>query len=289
MADSKFSGYHIDRVMVTFINNGIFGALNEKEELSAGRYRQGSTPDAISVQKAVEYIIKSDSDYIYEENLSAEDIKQHFRTIRSKIDQSSQKYDCLIVIISSHGNKDVVFGSDECPIKIQEIIEPFHNNEYEGLRGKAKLFVINGCRGDQGLSSLVYDGSQMVTDLLKITSEARTATKVHTKGDYAVIYSASPDAKSGRDPKLGSPLIRHFFGEIRDLAKNNQLSQTSLIDIFDNMMERYTEVEKESLPGIERYLRHKVYLPSKGKFYLIIRLSVNKYTLHENISQVKTF
>ena len=70
-----------------------------------------------------------------------------------------------------------------------------------------------------------------------------------------------------RDPNLGSPLLRHLFGEIKDVAENSLLSQTSFREIFEAMRNRYTEEDSESLPGIEEYLRHKIYLPSTGKSF----------------------
>ena len=268
MMSSRSSEYHIDRMLVTFINNGLFGQLNQKEELpEGGRYRQGATGDAVSVKSAVDFIVTSDTDYVYKENLSAEQIKQHLCDIRNKIDQSPQTYDGLMVIISSHGSTDVILGSDERPINIHDhIINPFHNGQYEGLRGKIKIFVSNACRGEEGRSARVYDSSLvtdiMVDDPLNVISKVQTGTSFHTKGDYVVIYSAAPNSVSVRNPEYGSPLLRHFFGEIQYVAKNKMLFQTSLREIFEATRNRYTEEESESLPGIEEYLRHKIYLPS---------------------------
>ena len=268
MASSISSGYHIDQILVTFINNGVFGKLDDREQLPAGgRYRRGTTKDGINVTNAINHIVKGKEDYIYKENLTAEGIKEHFAWIRERIDQSPKKYDGLMVIVSSHGGKDVILGSDELRVSIYEdIIAPFHNNQYKGLRGKIKIFVSNACRGDEGRTVQVYDSGTMVTDPLNVKKEVSKGINVHAKGDYVIIHSTAPDAVSVRDPEMGSPLLRHLFGEIEDVAESNCLSEMSVMDIFQNMKARYTKQDKGSVPGIEDYTEQKIYLSSKGIF-----------------------
>ena len=50
-------------------------------------------------------------------------------------------------MISSHGQKNVVFGTDGVPVSIANIIELFKPDKCKYLIGKPKVFLINACQG----------------------------------------------------------------------------------------------------------------------------------------------
>lgn len=55
-------------------------------------------------------------------------------------------YDCSFVAILSHGNRGEVYGTDDMPVPIIDLIEPFTTSA--SLAGKPKIFLLQvSCSG----------------------------------------------------------------------------------------------------------------------------------------------
>ena len=70
------------------------------------------------------------------------------KCLKKERDEMSES-DALIVFIMSHGIPDHVLGTDERPVKIDDITEIFDGNNCELLRDKPKIFFIQACQGSE--------------------------------------------------------------------------------------------------------------------------------------------
>lgn len=55
--------------------------------------------------------------------------------------------DAVFIIILSHGNDMIVFGSDDGQVEIEALIEMMNNENAPLWIGKPKFFIVQACRG----------------------------------------------------------------------------------------------------------------------------------------------
>ncbi|XP_077290316.1 caspase-8-like [Arctopsyche grandis] len=90
----------------------------------------------------------------------------HYRIlpeISSHIKRTSSSHSAFAVCILSHGQNDVVFGSDSKPVevnRIKEVLCSYH----EALICKPKLLIIQACRGEEMMKSVFTKNSNIRTD-----------------------------------------------------------------------------------------------------------------------------
>ncbi|KAH6932601.1 hypothetical protein HPB50_008022 [Hyalomma asiaticum] len=56
--------------------------------------------------------------------------------------------ECLVVILMSHGELDMIYGEDWQLLHLEDIYSLFGNKHCPALQGKPKVFFIQACRGD---------------------------------------------------------------------------------------------------------------------------------------------
>ena len=273
MAMEKSVRYPIEHILIHFTNNAFFGDLDDNECVkgSTARVRKGAAQDAKNIALAAGLLNAS---FIQKDDLPANAIKQEVLEIKRQVDSSPKEYGALLYIIASHGNENVIVGSDYNEVNIyQDIITPLHNFNCKGLRGKPKIFIINACRGGRGQDSVIYDrhdgeSSSMTNYIaydtgLVVKSEI-TGIVVQDIGDFAIIFSTGPESVSVRDPENGSPLIRNLFTEIKEFAESGKLRTEEFTDIFKKV-QRKVNLECGTSPGITNHLVKDMFLPTKGK------------------------
>ena len=80
------------------------------------------------------------------QNLTAIEIDNLIKYYATNFDFTG--YDCFFCIVSSHGDKSVISGTDSQVVKIDDtFLEPLYN--CQTLYGKPKILVFNACRGHQ--------------------------------------------------------------------------------------------------------------------------------------------
>ena len=70
--------------------------------------------------------------------------------------------DMLVVIIMANGDERGFFMADEGMLVVEDLLRKFNNRGCPGLRGKPKLFICQGCRGeavDHGVVQALRDGA----------------------------------------------------------------------------------------------------------------------------------
>jgi len=58
--------------------------------------------------------------------------------------------DSAIVVLMSHGEHDVIMGTDDGKVNVHDLLRSLNQNA-PGLRGKPKIFIVQACRGGCGL------------------------------------------------------------------------------------------------------------------------------------------
>jgi len=272
MANKPNVRYPVEHILIHFTNNVFFGDLDDNECVKGptARVRKGAAQDAKNVALAAGLL---NATFIQKDDLTANAIRQEVLEIKRQANSSPEKYGALVIIIASHGNENVVIGTDYNEVNIyEEVIRPLHNFNCEGLRGKPKCFIINACRGERGQDSIIYDryDTTKVTNMNNITSDTglvikseRTGTTVQDVGDFAVIFSTGPESVSVRDTENGSPLIRNLFMEIKELAESGKLATEEFTNIFKKA-QRIVNIECGTSPGIVNHLVKDMFLPIKG-------------------------
>nr|XP_046231176.1 caspase-3-like [Scatophagus argus]XP_046231177.1 caspase-3-like [Scatophagus argus] len=108
--------------------------------------------------------------------------------------------DCFLAVLSSHGDEGHVFGADGEPVRLSRIFTCFDN---DCMEKKAKLFLIQACRGD-GLD----DGVE-VDSAAETGAECSLSQPLSVPVDTAVMYATAPGYGAFTGP-LGSVFLQTF-------------------------------------------------------------------------------
>uniref|UniRef100_A0A3Q1FUZ1 Caspase 3, apoptosis-related cysteine peptidase-like n=1 Tax=Acanthochromis polyacanthus TaxID=80966 RepID=A0A3Q1FUZ1_9TELE len=118
--------------------------------------------------------------------------------------------DCFLAVLSSHGEEGCVFGADGQPVHLSRIFTYF-NNDY--MERKAKLFLIQACRGDDLDDGVEVDS---VTDTIESSSLQYLSVPV----DTAVMYATAPGYGAFMHP-LGSVFLQTFCTLLEEEGNRN--------------------------------------------------------------------
>ena len=100
-------------------------------------------------------------------NLKAHEICTIVSNMARKIDETSN---CFVCCIMTHGDMDILYGSDCRSLDISYVIHSFKQKSCKALADKPKLFFIQACRGSQYLlSSPPQDSKNEETGKTKTT------------------------------------------------------------------------------------------------------------------------
>ncbi|XP_019119129.1 caspase-3 isoform X2 [Larimichthys crocea] len=118
--------------------------------------------------------------------------------------------DCFLAVLSSHGEEGCVFGADGKPVRLSQIFKYF---DHESMEGKAKVFLIQACRGD-GLD----DGVEV--DSADDSRECIFSPHHSVPVDTAVMYATAPGYGAFMHP-LGSVFLQTFCTLLKEDANRN--------------------------------------------------------------------
>lgn len=155
--------------------------------------------------------------------------------------------DCFVCCILSHGDRDVVFGTDG-KFPVESVLEPFRGDVCPSLVGKPKLFFIQACRGDR-----LDDGVPVVVD----TADAPTQVcRIPTHADFLVFYSTVPGFYSWRNTTQGSWFVQSLCKVLQQRAHNTDL--LTMLTVVCRQVALYYE---SSVPG-DSVMDRKKQVPS---------------------------
>lgn len=58
---------------------------------------------------------------------------------------------CFVCFVLSHGKSNEVYGIDNMPVAIEEILSVFKANQCPTLAGKPKLLFLQACQGERSM------------------------------------------------------------------------------------------------------------------------------------------
>lgn len=125
---------------------------NEKFSLKAQSTRRGSSVDEENLKIVLRFLGYKVRIY---RDVDSDGMRAIFKEIQM-FDHTS--YDSLICCILSHGDKDVVYGSNSVRVNIADLTAELNGEKCHKLVGKPKLFFIQACRGDKPQKRVAADG-----------------------------------------------------------------------------------------------------------------------------------
>ncbi|XP_040068353.1 caspase-1 isoform X1 [Ixodes scapularis] len=176
--------------------------------------------------------------------------------------EDHSRSDCFVCCILSHGDKDVIFGTDG-KFPVDSVLEPFRGDKCPSLVGKPKLFFIQACRGDR-----LDDGVPVVVD----TADAPTQVfRIPTHADFLTCFSTVPGFYSWRNTTQGSWFVQSLCKVLQQRARNTDL--LSMMTVVCRQVVLYYESSvpgdtvmdrKKQVPSIVSTLTRLVYFRQKS-------------------------
>ncbi|XP_067119685.1 caspase-3-like [Centruroides vittatus] len=156
---------------------------------------------------------------------SAEDIKKIFEDFSK--DPEHCYADSCIIIIMSHGRKDIIYGTCGDEVKLKDIFKLFNNEKCGALKNKPKLFFIQACQGEK-LDSGTSQNSDVIPSFREVSSDgspfpqerSNFITRLPTWTDMLMTYYTINGYRSFRD---GSWFIQHLIDVLMRRAHNTDL------------------------------------------------------------------
>ncbi|KAI3362503.1 hypothetical protein L3Q82_012788 [Scortum barcoo] len=116
--------------------------------------------------------------------------------------------DCFLAVLSSHGEEGCVFGADGKPVRLAQIFRCFDNEQMEK---KAKVFLIQACRGDALDDGVEVDSAG---------DAAEFSQDLSVPVDTAVMYATAPGYGAFMHP-LGSVFLQTFCTLLKEDGNRN--------------------------------------------------------------------
>lgn len=182
-------------------------------------------------------------------NLTAGDIRRRIEELGRR---NFLNDDVLVVCVLSHGEKGCVFGTDEKPVNLRELTQPFTSGRAPTLAGKPKLFFIQACQGSNYQTGSVpcpprprqeQDNreSRLEEDAGPVHGET-----IPSDADFLLGMATVQECKSFRNTSTGSIYIQQLCGQLLKSAKSLE---------NDDILTVLTRVNREVSKG--EYLTHK--------------------------------
>ncbi|XP_032386784.1 caspase-8 [Etheostoma spectabile] len=158
--------------------------------------------------------------------------------------------DALVVCVLSHGEKGCVFGTDEKPVLLQDLSQPFNSGRAPTLAGKPKLFFIQACQGSgyqRGSLPCPPKPRQEEGDQQSRLEEDAGRVEGETVpwgADFLLGMSTVPECKSFRSTATGSIYIQELCRQLMRSAESS-----------DDILTVLTRVNREVSKG--EYLKYK--------------------------------
>jgi hypothetical protein len=136
--------------------------------------------------------------------------------------------DMCVLCVMSHGEENVILGSDGLEVDIKlDIFNRFSNKDCPSMIGKPKLFILQACRGPKRDRGLLVRES-IVKDSVRIASILE---------DAIIAYACIPGYGAWRQEDLGSYFITILCQVFKEFAAHLEIQ-----DLFKIVTKRMKEV-----------------------------------------------
>ena len=193
------------------INNEYFDGTTAGDEK---KHRKGSEIDGNNLERLFSELgFNVDLQRNLTRNQMAKSIKNFANS------KKHMKSDMGILAILSHGSEGILYGVDNAPLYIENIVQHLNNENCVSLRGKPKFFIFQGCRGlgrDYGTPTREFipfpslDNDQYLinkrteNDAIRFNMPRRTDTRSPTVEDMLIAWSTIPGYVANRNTVRGS-------------------------------------------------------------------------------------
>ncbi len=196
---------------------------NENFEAGLGK-RAGTARDEYNLIQSWQYL-----GYHVEvrRDLTFDDIQNIFMDIdaflySAKKNSPDLANDSFVCCILSHGDKTVIYGTDNEPVTIEYMEAGLGASKK--LRGRPKMFFIQACQG-------VKSGTIPVDTKLNVRTDIQSDGGIQTsrRADTYISYATAPGDKAYRNVKRGSWYVRTLCKTLCEKSKSNPLDQMQMI------------------------------------------------------------
>lgn len=187
--------------------------INNKEFEGRSKPRLGSD---IDVERMEQLFSALHFDVNIGVNMSVREMKDMLAAAAEA--QRYESYDCLVVIIMSHGRPGEIEGSDgEYLHLMNDVYSRFNNQNCPELKGKPKIFLVQACRGewqDNGTPA-VFDAADTSISVKNSAEKSDfvppSDKRMPSWSDMYFAYATIPGHLAYREPDMGSWFISSVF------------------------------------------------------------------------------
>jgi len=165
----------------------------------------------------------------------------------ARLDYSS--FSCFVYAILSHGDKDVVYGTDGT-IEIKELTKCF---QVQSLAGKPKFFIFQACRGTDYMNAFDANGGT-TGDSIDGAEDQQRNISLPIESDFLYAYSTVPGYYSWRNNGSGSWFIQALVEVFRKYAHK--------MDVVHMLTRVNAEVATKSSKSNNPIAKNKKQIPS---------------------------
>ncbi|KAH9377315.1 hypothetical protein HPB48_013069 [Haemaphysalis longicornis] len=244
--DDIYSMVHSPRGKCIIINNSEFGPFATR--------REGSELDV----RRMEALFKAfHFDCIVRSNLRARDMKALLSWVAQEEQQRGA--DCLVVVLMSHGKRDMIDGIDGEQLHlVDDIYQLFNNDNCPALQGKPKLFFVQACRGAKhdGGTKATYD----TTDAGKIPEgdaaldkqlfAQETRERLTSWSDMYFAYATIPNYVALKNEVIGTWFLSAVYTVFSEHACTMHLEKL-MRKVHEAVMRRISHDGGKQTPSVE--------------------------------------
>lgn len=184
---------------------------------------------------------------------AAEKIKSKLLAISQ--DKTLTNDQCLVIFVLSHGDyrngQCIMYGSDERPFTLEDVLKPFAPSNCGYMSGKPKLVFIQACRGEQ------YDYSQ--SDAPTIHEDPQSPNL--SCPDFLVGFPTQAGYRAFRDIENGSWYINALARTF--IARAHNTSLNSMMNLIAGAASRW--LSKTGNPETDNKTQYAIYTCSFTK------------------------
>ncbi|CAC5404575.1 CASP9 [Mytilus coruscus] len=169
-------------------------------------------------------------------------------------DEQLLEVDSLIVVLMSHGNNEIILGTDGEGKNVIDLITLFNSKNCTSMKGNPKMFIVNACRGDG--RDKIFGKTQPVDVHDTVHTDGRGLSIQPANCDLLIAYSTFPGYVSYRDEEDGSPFVKCLVEVFKEKADLEHVLDM-LTEVNNRMADRHNQI-----PNPTNTLRFKWYLKS---------------------------
>jgi len=212
------------------------------------KYRSGSTIDANNLDILFEQL---GFKVIVQNNRTYQEMREDINSFAQRQEHASSNM--AIIVLLSHGEDGLVFGTDGRKVPNEWILGQFNNDNCPNLKGKPKLFIFQACRGDDpdygtaliiprleevdGLRSTQVDSQSFTLEALPPLFEK---ARIPTVEDMLIAYATIPGYVAHRDNMRGTWFIESICNVFM-----NHAADTDIKEIMDEVSHEMRNYESE--------------------------------------------